>query len=150
MSIGACYYSIDSQRVASLLGEPDSLVEQLSASEDKGGPASELTVEQAWDVVKSLLPESIGDDFIDAPDAGEMGVFHMPATEVSSASMRLNSKNLEELVADFSALAGEHAELYWADYWAENSDDLLEVLRDVVLFFAKAAERGDAVLFCIG
>lgn len=150
MSIGACFYSIDATVIATLLDNPDLIGEHLDLDPSAGGPKAELTVEQAWDVVRALLPESIGDDFLEAPDAGEMGVFHMSAADVATAAQRLDAKNLPELIREFSALSGEHAELYWAEYWAENSEDLKEVLNDVVHFFISSAARGDAVLFCIG
>lgn len=147
MSVGAYFAAIGKKQIQNLLDDPFSMGEFLDKSPEDGGPRATQTVEQAWDVVRSLLPESIGDDFIEESDVGEFGLFHMPAAEVPGAATLLAGRDMEALAQAFSN--EPDGELYWSEVWGNNPDELTGYFKDIAAFFAEAASRGDAVLFII-
>jgi len=59
MSIGGAFYALDRYRLRALVIDPSTVSGFLHSPAAQGGPHDSQTVEQAWDVVRTLLPEAV-------------------------------------------------------------------------------------------
>jgi hypothetical protein len=73
------------------------------------------TVEQAWDVVRTLLPEAVDGEMLDGTDG--MGCIYLTAAHVERAAARLAQRDVQALVRQFTGEPAKFAELYWATVW---------------------------------
>ena len=55
MSIGAAFHALDRYRLRALVIDPSTVSGFLNTASAKGGPHDSQTVEQAWDVVRTLM-----------------------------------------------------------------------------------------------
>jgi hypothetical protein len=149
MSIGARFVAFDGLRLEALVSEPSNLSAYFDTPADCGGPNAFQTVEQAWDVVRTLLPEAIGDNLLEDADVGEFGCFYMAADEVCESARILFQRDMAVLVRQFVDEPQDYEELYWVQHWRDEPPTLLQIFNDVEQFFAAAALRRDAVMFCV-
>ncbi|MDH6167780.1 hypothetical protein M2282_002930 [Variovorax boronicumulans] len=147
MSIGAAFYAFDRYRLRGLVIDPSSVSGFLHSPEDQGGPHASQTVEQAWDVVRALLPEAVDGEELDGTDG--LGCIYLTASHVERAAARLARRSVPEAMARFTGEPAQFAELYWAKVWQNGAEDLADFMEGVKRFFAAAAERRDAVVFYI-
>ena len=147
MSIGAAFYALDRYRLRALVIDPSTVSGFLDAPEAQGGPHASQTVEQAWDVVRALLPEAVDGEQLEGTDG--LGCIYLTASHVERAALRLARRNVPELIERFAAEPAKFAELYWAHVWQDGARELAEFMEGVKRFFAGAAERRDAVVFYI-
>ena len=148
MSIGGAFYAFDRYRLRELVIDPSRVPGFLfHTSEDKGGPHASQTVEQAWDVVRVLLPEAVDGEELEGTEG--LGCIYFTASHVERAAARLARRSVPELVARFTGEPAQFAELYWAKTWQGSAEDLADFMEGVKRFFAEAAARRDAVVFYI-
>ncbi|RQO35473.1 DUF1877 domain-containing protein [Variovorax sp. KBW07] len=147
MSIGASFFAIDRYRLRGLVIDPTSVPGYLRTPADEEGPHAQQTVEQAWDVVRSLLPAAVDGEFLEG--TGGMGCIYLTASHVERSAARIAPLDMQALARDFASDPDGFAELYWSAFWQENAPRLLVFLQGVQRFFADAAARRDAVVFYI-
>jgi len=147
VSIGAAFYAFDRYRLRGLVIDPSSVSGFLHSTEDKGGPHASQTVEQAWDVVRVLLPEAVDGEELAGTDG--LGCIYLTPSHVERAAARLARRSVPEAMARFTGEPAQFAELYWAKVWQNGTEDLADFMEGVKRFFAAAAERRDAVVFYI-
>lgn len=151
MSIGAAFYALDRYRLRALVVDPATVSGFLRSPPAQGGPHECQTVEQAWDVVRTLMPEAVDGEMLDGTDG--LGCIYLTAAHVERAAARLAQCDVQALVGRFTGEPARFAELYWAETWQGSAthgrNDLADFLAGVKHFFAGAAERRDAVVFYI-
>ncbi len=147
MSIGGAFHALDRYRLRALVIDPSTVSGFLNTPPAQGGPHAQQTVEQAWDVVRTLLPEAVDGEMLDGTDG--LGCIYLTAAHVERAAARLAQCDVQALVGRFTGEPERFAELYWAKVWQDGARDLAGLLDDVKRFFAGAAERRDAVVFYI-
>lgn len=147
MSIGAAFYALDRYRLRALVIDPSTVSGFLNTAAAQGGPHDSQTVEQAWDVVRTLLPEAVDGEELDGTDG--LGCIYLTAAHVERAAERLAQHDVAELVARFTGEPAKFTELYWARVWQDGAQDLAGFMDGVKRFFASAAARRDAVVFYI-
>ncbi|MET3179431.1 UNVERIFIED_ORG: hypothetical protein ABIC43_002587 [Variovorax guangxiensis] len=147
MSIGAAFYALDRYRLRALVIDPSTVSGFLNSPAAQGGPHDSQTVEQAWDVVRTLMPEAIDGEELDGTDG--LGCIYLTAAHVERAAARLAQCDVSELVGRFTGEPSKFGELYWAKVWQDGAQDLADFMEGVKRFFAGAASRRDAVLFYI-
>jgi hypothetical protein len=147
MSIAASFFAIDRYRLRALVIDPTSVAAFLRMPAAQEGPHDRQTVEQAWDVVRSLLPAAVDGEFLEGTDG--MGCIYLTASHVEQSAARIAGLDMQALVRDFASDPDGFAKLYWSTFWQENAQQLLVFLQGVQRFFAEAAARRDAVVFFI-
>lgn len=150
MSIGAAFHALDRYRLRALVIDPSTVPAFLGTPAARDGPHDVQSVEQAWDVVRTLLPEAVDGEMLDG--TGGMGCIYLTAAHVERAAARLAQRDVQALVRQFTGEPAKYAELYRARAWLEGergARDLAACLDGVRRFFAGAAARRDAVLFYI-
>ena len=147
MSIGAAFYALDRYRLRGLVIDPSTVSDFLHTPETRGGPHASQTVEQAWDVVRVLLPEAVDGEQLEGTDG--LGCIYLTASHVERAALRLARCDVPELMARFAGEPAKFAELYWAHVWQDGARNLADFMEGVKRFFAEAAARRDAVVFYI-
>lgn len=150
MSIGAAFHALDRYRLRALVIDPATVPAFLRTLPGNDGPHDSLSVEQAWDVVRTLLPEAVDGEALEG--TGALGCIYLTAAHVELAAARLAQRDVPALVARFTAEPAQFAELYWARVWQDGESgakDLAGFLEGVKRFFAGAAARRDAVVFQI-
>lgn len=147
MSIGAAFYALDRYRLRALVIDPSTVSGFLNSPAAQGGPHDSQTVEQAWDVVRTLMPEAIDGEELDGTDG--LGCIYLTAAHVERAAARLAQCDVSELVGRFTGEPSKFGELYWAKVWQDGAQDLADFMEGVKRFFAGAAARRDAVVFYI-
>ncbi|WP_395320160.1 DUF1877 family protein [Variovorax sp. UC74_104] len=147
MSIGAAFYALDRYRLRALVIDPSTVSGFLNSPAAQGGPHDSQTVEQAWDVVRTLMPEAVDGEELDGTDG--LGCIYLTAAHVERAAQRLAECDVAELVGRFTGEPAKYGELYWAKVWQDGAQDLADFMEGVKRFFAGAASRRDAVLFYI-
>jgi len=147
MSIGAAFYALDRYRLRALVIDPSTVSGFLNSPAAQGGPHDSQTVEQAWDVVRTLMPEAVDGEELDGTDG--LGCIYLTAAHVERAAQRLAECDVTELVGRFTGEPAKFGELYWAKVWQDGAQDLADFMEGVKRFFAGAASRRDAVLFYI-
>ena len=125
--MGGCFVSFDGYRLRKIVIDP----------------TGRQTVEQAWDVVRSLLPETADGELLEGADLGEMCLYLTPS-RVEDAHAQLAGRYAAALVRHFMDEPQRYEELYWAHVWREDPDWLEQMIRDLMQFFAAA--RRDAVM----
>jgi len=145
VSLGGAFYAIDRYRLRGLVIDPATLPGLIRKPADQGGPNDSQTVEQAWDVVQTLLPEVVDGEPFDGPDG--LGCIYLTASHVERSAARLAQRSVPTLVRLFVEDPAPYAELYWAKVWLEDVDALQAFMEGVQRFFAEAAARRDAVVF---
>lgn len=145
MSVGGAFYAIDRYRLRALVIDPATVGDMIRKPAEQGGPTGVQTVEQAWDVVQTLLPEAVDGETLEG--TGGLGCIYLTASHVERTAARLAQRSVPALVRLFAAEPARHAELYWAKAWLEDTDGLQEFMEGVQRFFADAAARRDAVVF---
>ena len=145
MSVGGAFYAIDRYRLRGLVIDPATVSDLIHRPAVQGGPTASETVEQAWDVVQTLLPEAVDGEALDGTDG--LGCIYLTASHVEHSAARLAHRNVPELVRLFASEPARFAELYWAKVWLEDVEALQEFMEGVQRFFAAAAARRDAVVF---
>jgi hypothetical protein len=149
MSMGGCFVSVDGHRLRKIVIDPTGLYDYFETSVDSGGPTGSQTVEQAWHVVQTLLPETVNGDVLEGSDLGEMCLYLTPS-RVEEAHLQLLKRDASALVRHFVDEPERYKDLYWANVWHEDTKWLEQILRDLMQFFAVAASRRDAVIFYVG
>ncbi|NVM92672.1 hypothetical protein FHT32_006364 [Variovorax sp. SG517] len=147
MSVGAAFYALDRYRLRALVIDPSTVSGFLNSPAAQGGPHDSQTVEQAWDVVRTLMPEAVDGEELDGTDG--LGCIYLTAAHVERAAQRLAECDVAELVGRFTGEPAKFGELYWAKVWQDGAQDLADFMEGVKRFFAGAASRRDAVLFYI-
>jgi len=147
VSVGGAFYAIDRYRLRGLVIDPATVSGLIHKPAGQGGPNDSQTVEQAWDVVQTLLPEAVDGEPLDGTDG--LGCIYLTASHVERAAARLARRSVPELVARFTGEPAQFAELYWAKTWQGSAEDLADFMEGVKRFFAEAAARRDAVVFYI-
>ncbi|KQW63963.1 DUF1877 family protein [Variovorax sp. Root411] len=147
MSIGAAFYALDRYRLRALVIDPSTVSGFVNSPAEQGGPHDSQTVEQAWDVVRTLMPEAVDGEEFDGTDG--LGCIYLTAAHVERAAARLAQCDVAELVGRFTGEPAQFGELYWTKVWQEGAQELAEFLEGVKRFFAAAAARRDAVVFYI-
>jgi hypothetical protein len=147
MSIGAGFYALDRYRLRALVIDPSTVSGFLNSPAAQGGPHDNQTVEQAWDVVRALLPEAVDGEMLDGTDG--LGCIYFTAAHVERAAARLAACEVRGLVGRFTSEPAKFAELYRAATWQGATTELAAFLEGVKHFFAAAAGRRDAVVFYI-
>lgn len=147
MSIGAGFYALDRYRLRALVIDPSTVSGFLHSPAELGGPHDSQTVEQAWDVVRALLPEAVDGEMLEGTDG--LGCIYFTAAHVERAAARLAACEVRGLVAKFTGEPAKFAELYRAALWQGATTELAAFLEGVKRFFAEAAGRRDAVVFYI-
>jgi hypothetical protein len=147
LSIGAAFYALDRYRLRALVIDPSTVSGFLNSPAAKGGPHDSQTVEQAWDVVRTLMPEAVDGEELDGTDG--LGCIYLTAAHVERAAARLAQCDVAALVGRFTGEPAKFSELYWAKVWQEGAQDLAGFMDGVKRFFAGAAARRDAVVFYI-
>jgi len=147
MSIGAAFFAIDRYRLRGLVIDPASVSGFLRTPAEEEGPHARQTVEQAWDVVRTLLPAAVDGEFLEGTDG--MGCVYLTASHVERSAERLAQLDVQAVVRDFARDPDGFSKLYRAAFWQENAEALLGLLLGVQRFFAEAAARRDAVVFHI-
>jgi len=147
LSIGAAFHALDRYRLRALVIDPSTVSGFLNTAAAKGGPHDSQTVEQAWDVVRTLMPEAVDGEELDGTDG--LACIYLTAAHVERAAARLAQCDVAALVGRFTAEPAKFGELYWAKVWQESAQDLAGFMEGVKRFFAGAAARRDAVLFYI-
>jgi uncharacterized ferritin-like protein (DUF455 family) len=148
VSIGGAFYAFDRYRLRELVIDPASVSRFLfHTPQDKGGPHASQTVEQAWDVVRVLLPEAVDGEQLEGTDG--LGCTYLTASHVERAAARLARRSVPDAMARFTGEPAQFAQLYWAQVWQNGAQDLADFLEGVKRFFAEAAARRDAVVFYI-
>jgi hypothetical protein len=145
MSVGGAFYAIDRYRLRGLVIDPSTVSDLIHRPDGPGGPTASETVEQAWDIVQTLLPEAVDGEELDGTDG--LGCIYLTASHVEHSAARLAHRNVPELVRLFASEPARFAELYWAKVWLEDVEALQEFMEGVQRFFAAAAARRDAVVF---
>jgi Domain of unknown function (DUF1877) len=149
MSMGGCFVSLGGYRLRKIVIDPTGLYDYFETPVDSGGPTGRQTVEQAWNVVQTLLPETVNGDTLDGSDLGEVCLYLTP-TRVKEAHSQLGKRDASALVRHFVDEQERYKELYWANVWYEDTKWLEQMIRELMQFFADAATRGDAVIFYVG
>lgn len=149
MSIGGCFVSVGGYRLRQILIDPTNLYAYCETPADAGGPTGQQTVEQAWHVVQTLLPETVDGDVLEGSDLGEMCLYLTPS-QVEEADAQLLKRDASALVRHFVDEQERYKDLYWANVWCEDTQWLEQMIRELMQFFAAAASRGDAVIFYVG
>ncbi|SOD30241.1 protein of unknown function [Variovorax sp. YR752] len=147
MSIGGAFYALDRYRLRALVIDPSTVSGFLHAPAAQGGPHDSQTVEQAWDVVRTLLPEAVDGEELDGTDG--LGCIYLTAAHVERTAARLAQRDVAELMGRFTGEPAKFSELYWAKVWQDGARDLEGFMEGVKRFFAGAAARRDAVVFYI-
>ncbi|MFS2166345.1 DUF1877 family protein [Variovorax sp. Varisp62] len=147
MSLGAAFYAFDRYRLRALVIDPSTVSDFLHSPAEQGGPHDSQTVEQAWDVVRTLMPEAMDGEEFDGTDC--QGCIYFTAAHVERAAARLAQCDVAELVGRFTGEPAQFSELYWAKVWQEGAQELAEFMEGVKRFFAGAAARRDAAVFYI-
>lgn len=147
MSIGAAFHALDRYRLRALVIDPATVAGFLSSPPDRGGPHDSLTVEQAWDVVRALLPESVDGEMLEGTEG--LGCVYLTAAHVERAAARLAACDTQSLVGGFIGEPAKFAGLYRAEALQGATPHLVALLEGVKRFFAVAAGRRDAVVFYI-
>lgn len=147
MSIGAAFYALDRYRLRALVIDPSTVSGFVNSPVAQGGPHQSQTVEQAWDVVRTLLPEAVDGETLEGTEG--LGCIYLTAAHVERAAARLAQCDVQALVVRFTAEPAKFAELYGAKVWQDGAKELAGFLEGVKRFFADAAERRDAVVFYI-
>lgn len=145
MSVGGAFYAIDRYRLRALVIDPATVADLIRKPAEQGGPNDSQTVEQAWDVVQTLLPEAVDGETLEDTDG--LGCIYLTASHVERSAARLVHRNVPELVRFFAQEPERHAELYWAKAWQDDVEGLCEFMEGVQRFFAAAAARRDAIVF---
>ncbi|MDQ0084123.1 MULTISPECIES: DUF1877 family protein [Variovorax] len=147
MSIGGAFYALDRYRLRALVIDPSTVSGFLHSPAAQGGPHDSQTVEQAWDVVRTLLPEAVDGEELDGTDG--LGCIYLTAAHVERTAARLAQRDVAELMGRFTGEPAKFSELYWAKVWQDGARDLEGFMEGVKRFFAGAAARRDAVVFYI-
>ena len=147
MSIGAAFHALDRYRLRALVIDPSTVSDFLHSPAEQGGPHYSQTVEQAWDVVRTLMPEAVDGEELEGTDG--LGCIYLTAAHVERAAARLAQCDVAELMGRFMGEPAKFAELYWARVWQDGTQDLAGFMEGVKRFFAAAAARRDAVVFYI-
>jgi hypothetical protein len=147
LSIGAAFYALDRYRLRTLVIDPSTVSDFLHSPAEQGGPHDSQTVEQAWDVVRTLMPEAVDGEELEGTDG--LGCIYLTAAHVERAAARLAQCDVAELMGRFMGEPAKFAELYWARVWQDGTQDLAGFMEGVKRFFAAAAARRDAVVFYI-
>jgi len=147
LSIGAAFYALDRYRLRALVIDPSTVSDFLHSPAEQGGPHYSQTVEQAWDVVRTLMPEAVDGEELEGTDG--LGCIYLTAAHVERAAARLAQCDVAELMGRFMGEPAKFAELYWARVWQDGTQDLAGFMEGVKRFFAAAAARRDAVVFYI-
>lgn len=147
MSIAATFFAIDRYRLRGLVIDPATVSGFLRTPAEQEGPHARQAVEQAWDVVRTLLPAAVDGEFLEGTDG--MGCVYLTASHVERSAERIARLDVQALAQDFASDPDGFAQLYWATFWQENAQGLLAFLQGVQRFFADAAARRDAVVFFI-
>jgi hypothetical protein len=147
MSIGGVFYALDRYRLRALVIDPSTVAGFLASPAAQGGPHDSQAVEQAWDVVRTLLPEAVDGEMLEGTDG--LGCIYFTAAHVERAAARLAACDVQGLVQKFTGEPSKFAELYRAATWQGASTELAAFLQNVKRFFAVAAGRRDAVVFYI-
>ncbi|MES2947769.1 MAG: DUF1877 family protein [Pseudomonadota bacterium] len=151
MSMGGCFVSVGGYRLRKIVIDPTDLHAYFETPADSGGPTGRQTVEQAWHVVQTLLPETVNGDMLEGADLGEMCIYLTPS-RVADAHAQLLKRDASALVRHFVDEQDRYQDLYWANVWVEDeaTEWLEQMIRDLMQFFAAAASRRDAVIFYVG
>lgn len=147
MSIGAAFYALDRFRLRALVIDPSTVPGFLALPCAQGGPHDVQAVAQAWDVVRTLVPEAVAGEALDGTEG--LGCIYLTAAHVERAAVQLAQCDVPALVAGFTGEPAKFAELYRARVWQDGAQELAGLLQGVKRFFAGAAERRDAVVFYI-
>jgi len=147
LSLGAAFYAFDRYRLRALVIDPSTVSDFLHSPAEQGGPHDSQTVEQAWDVVRTLMPEAVDGEELEGTDG--LGCIYLTAAHVERAAARLAQCDVAELMGRFMGEPAKFAELYWARVWQDGTQDLAGFMEGVKRFFAAAAARRDAVVFYI-
>ena len=145
MSVGGAFYAIDRYRLRGLVIDPATVSGLIHKPAGQGGPNDSQTVEQAWDVVQTLLPEAVDGEPLDGTDG--LGCIYLTASHVERSAARLAQRSVPKLARLFAEDPAPYAELYWAKVWLEDIDALQAFMEGVQRFFVEAAARRDAVVF---
>jgi hypothetical protein len=152
MSIGGAFYALDRYRLRALVIDPATVPGFIrgqgvgsGGSDGHDGPSDSQTVEQAWDVVRTLLPEAVEGEELDG--TGALGCIYLTAAHVERTAARLAQRDVQALMVQFTGEPAKFAELYWAKVWQDGAKELAAFLEGVKRFFAGAAARRDAVVF---
>ncbi len=149
MSAGGCFVSVGGYRLRKIVIDPTGLYEYFDTPADSGGPTGRQTVEQAWDVVQALLPETVNGATLEGADLGETCLYLTPS-RVVEAHAQLLTRDVSALVKHFVDEQERYKDLYWANVWHDDTPWLEQTIRELMQFFAAAAARGDAVIFYVG
>ncbi|CAA2102037.1 DUF1877 family protein [Variovorax paradoxus] len=147
MSIGGAFYALDRYRLRALVIDPSTVPGFIRSPAGPDSPSDSHTVEQAWDVVRTLLPEAVDGETLD--ETGGLGCIYLTAAHVERAAARLAQRDVQALVGQFTGEPAKFAELYRARAWQDGASELAGLLEGVKRFFAGAAARRDAVVFYI-
>ncbi|MES2583462.1 MAG: DUF1877 family protein [Pseudomonadota bacterium] len=149
MSMGGCFISVSGYRLRQIVIDPTDLYAYSETPAEAGGPTGQQSVEQAWHVVQTLLPETVNGDVLEGADLGEMCLYLTPS-RVEEAHVQLLQRDAAAVVRPFVDEQKRYEDLYWANVWREDTQWLEQMIRELMQFFADAASRGDAVIFYVG
>lgn len=149
MSMGGCFVSFAGLRLRQMVIDPTGLNDYIDLPAGQGGPTGTQTVEQAWDVVRTLLPETFAGEVLEGADLGET-CFYMTPSHVDEAHAALQKRDVAALVKRFVDEPGLYSDVYWANVWQDDPVELEKMMRGLVRFFAAAASRRDAVMYWVG
>jgi Domain of unknown function (DUF1877) len=148
MSMGGCFVSVGRHKLRKIVIDPTGLHEYFKTPFDAGGPTGQQTVEQAWDAIRTLLPETVSGNELEDSDLGEICLYLTPS-QVIDAHAQLLMRDASAIVSHFVNEPEHYTDLYWANVWREETTSLEQIVMDVKGFFATAATRGDAVIFYV-
>jgi hypothetical protein len=118
MSIGGAFYALDRYRLRALVIDPSTVSGFLNshARRTRAARTTSQTVEQAWDVVRVLLPEAVDGEQLEGTDG--LGCIYLTASHVERAAARLARRERARTGgASSPASRRKFAELYWAATW---------------------------------
>jgi len=164
MGMATFFTPVGAEMLAQLREDPESVEEFLYPDDGEGEPEGSIDIDKAWDGMHFLLTRIAADGrpaLADAVLGGEpIGpeLDFGPARvlgpdQVKQIAQELSTVTPDMLAAAYDPAAMSAAEVY-PDIWERDGQDALDYvtdfLPDLQAFYAEAAQRGDAVILCIG
>ncbi|MCW7537951.1 YfbM family protein [Aquabacterium sp. A7-Y] len=159
-----CFAAVSEAKLTELRADPDAVADFLFTEAEDGGPAEALDIDKTWHGLHFLLTgESYGGEGPLAwaimggepigEDVGYGPARYLEPQQVREVAAALAPITVQALNARYDPAAFEKADIYPTGIWRSEGqgafDYLAEWYEDLVAFYARAAERGDAVLLYV-